>query len=66
MTTYRTKDGDMVDAICYDHYGTEAMTGAVYEANTSLAALGPLLPRGVTIELPEDPTTVPSQPKRLW
>lgn len=66
MTDYRTSDGDMVDAICFDHYGTETMTDAVYLANPGLADHGPLLPRGLLIKLPDQPTAPSVQPKRLW
>lgn len=66
MSEYRTTDGDMVDAICTAHYGTETMTTVVYEANPGLAALGLILPMGVLIELPETSTQNVSQPIRLW
>ncbi|MGV6840163.1 MAG: tail protein X [Planktomarina sp.] len=66
MTTYRTKDGDMVDAICFDHYGDEAMMSAVYQANPGLAKYGPVLPRGLHIELPTKPAAPAVTPKRLW
>ena len=49
--------GDTVDAICWRHYGrTAGMTEEVYAANPGLAALGPLLPLGTQIELPDLPT----------
>lgn len=49
--------GDTVDAICWRHYGrTVGMTEAVYAANPGLAVLGPLLPLGTQIELPDLPT----------
>ncbi len=66
MTTYRTIDGDMVDAICKAHYGREDMTVAVYEANPGLAALGPVLPKGVLIKLPTVPERPVREPVRLW
>ena len=66
MTDYRTSDGDMVDAICFDHYGSDAMTAAVYAANPGLASYGPLLPRGILITLPDKPVEPAVQPKRLW
>ncbi len=66
MSTYRTVDGDMVDAICKAHYGREDMTVAVYEANPNLSLLGPVLPRGIVIELLAQPETAIRQPVRLW
>ncbi|MEE7478404.1 tail protein X [Methylobacterium hispanicum] len=50
---YTTIDGDMVDQICWLHYGREwETTEAVYVANAGLAARGPVLPAGVVIRLP--------------
>lgn len=66
MTAYRTIDGDMVDAICKTHYGREDMTPLVYEANPGLAALGPVLPRGLVIELPQAARAPVRRPVRLW
>ncbi len=66
VTTYRTIDGDMVDAICKTHYGSEAMTVAVYDANPGLAALGPVLPKGILIKLPTAPEKPVRKPIRLW
>ncbi|MEQ9132642.1 MAG: tail protein X [Salinisphaeraceae bacterium] len=51
--TYRTKAGDMVDEICWLHYGRSRGTmEIVLEANPGLAAYGPVLPAGVVITLP--------------
>jgi phage tail protein X len=66
VSIYRTKDGDMVDAICVAHYGSEDMTEQVYEANPRLAALGPILPKGITITLPNKIETKVKSPVRLW
>ncbi|MDV7271414.1 tail protein X [Thioclava sp. A2] len=66
MTTYRTNDGDMVDAICKAHYGSEEMTTVVYTANPGLAALGPILPNGILIDLPDRAETTTRKPIRLW
>jgi len=50
---YLTKQGDMVDAICYAKYGyTAGATEAVLAANPGLADLGPVLPANITISLP--------------
>ncbi|MEX0319437.1 MAG: tail protein X [Ruegeria sp.] len=66
MSTYRTIDGDMVDAICKAHYGREDVTPMVYEANPGLAELGPILPRGILITLPELEQNPVRKPIRLW
>ena len=67
MITYRTKEGDMVDAICYSHYGTSKdTTEAVYEANRDLADYGPRLPAGLLITLPERTVTTPESTVHLW
>lgn len=63
---YRTKDGDVLDAICLTHYGTTAPVEEVLDANRGLAALGPVLPAGVLIELPILETTPEVPAVRLW
>lgn len=49
---YRTRDGDVLDAICWTYYGRVDVVPAVLEANRDLARLGPVLPAGVLVELP--------------
>lgn len=66
MKSYRTTEGDMVDEICFNHYGSEAMTAKVYEANPGLAARGSVLPKGITIYLPEEGQKPVQTPRRLW
>ena len=56
MTHYRTKDGDMLDAICHNHYGASAYyVEAVLDANPHLTKQTPLLPAGILITLPDLP-----------
>jgi phage tail protein X len=66
MTVWRTTDGDMLDAICKAHYGTEAHVPTVLEANRGLAALGPVYPAGVTITLPVIAAPATAGQIRLW
>ena len=66
MSTYRTVDGDMIDEICKRHYGREDMVVAIYEVNPGLASLGPVLPKGILIELPDQPEKPLRTPIRLW
>ena len=50
---YRTKKSDLVDAICWRHYGEQSgAVEVVLEANPGLADIGPVLPAGIIIELP--------------
>jgi len=69
--TYITKDGDMVDGICYRHYGrTDEVTESVLAANPGLAARGPVLAAGIEITLPDfgTPYEKPAEIEtvRLW
>ena len=53
---YRTRDGDSLDAICWRHYGRQAgAVEAVLEANPGLSDIGPVLPTGFVIGLPDLP-----------
>ena len=67
IAVYTTRDGDMLDWICWRHYGrTDGTVEAVLEANPGLADLGPVLPLGTEVLLPDlpDPTETPLV--RLW
>lgn len=58
MRTVRSQQGDTVDAICWRYYGRTAGTvEAVLEANRGLADLGPVLPMGTQVTLPDVPAT---------
>lgn len=53
-TVLRSVDGDVLDGVVWRHYGR--IPGAVEQvlaANPGLAALGPVLPPGTRVELPE-------------
>jgi|GEM_PF-1120273 len=50
---YRTKDGEVIDAICHRYYGRSDATVQVYELNPGLGKWGPVLPAGLLIELPD-------------
>lgn len=50
---YRTREGDVVDAICYQFYNSSSMTPDVYAANPGLSKYDPVLPGGLLIQLPE-------------
>lgn len=65
--TYRTRDGDTLDYICYLHYGQQS--GAVEQVldyNPGLAALGPVYPENILINLPQLTQKSESKVLRLW
>ncbi len=68
MAQYRTREGDMLDAICKAWYGESSQyTEAVLDRNPGLADLGAVLPAGVIIELPDFPDlSVKQGTIRLW
>jgi phage tail protein X len=61
-----TRDGDVLDALIWRHYGRGDVLAAVLEANPSLAQLPPVLTAGLVIELPELPLPVEAPVIRLW
>ncbi|MFC0118773.1 tail protein X [Pseudoalteromonas xiamenensis] len=64
---YVTRDGDVLDLICWRHYGrTAGIVEKVLEANYGLAALGPIYPEQVTIFLPELPKPKTKQVINIW
>lgn len=64
---YRTRDGDMLDAICFRHYGrSSGAVEAVLEANTGLADKGPVLAAGELIVLPDLPESFEQKTVKLW
>ena len=65
---YRSKEGDVLDAICARHYGdTPHRVEDVIAANPGLAAFGPVLPSGLIVKLPEVEDTARERPViRLW
>lgn len=66
MSSYRTAPGDMIDEVLWRLTGSSALTEAVLDMNPGLAALGPVLPGDVVVQLPEPAPAVPRQPVRLW
>ena len=54
MASLRAQQGDTVDAICWRHYGrTAGVVEQVLDANPGLADLGPVIPHGTLVQLPE-------------
>ncbi len=65
--TYRCRQGDMLDWICWKHYGrTRDAVEAVLEANAGLADYGPVLPAGLEITLPDLSLAEDTDVVRLW
>lgn len=54
------QQGDTVDLLCHRHLGrTGGVTERVLETNPGLAALGPILPVGTAVELPDADAAAP-------
>lgn len=67
MITYVTKDGDVLDAICFKYYGnTIGTVEKVLEANRHLAELGVIFDAGVKIILPDLTISDESETVKLW
>lgn len=68
MKTIYAIQNDTVDAICWRNYGRSAgVVEAVLEQNVHIAHLGPLLPMGTKIQLPEIQTQQnKTQSIQLW
>lgn len=68
MTTVIAQQGDTVDAMCWRHYGrTAGVVEQVLDANPGLADLGPTLPHGTRVELPDAaPQAEQRQMVNLW
>lgn len=67
--TYQTREGDVIDLICFDYYGAAAVNqsvAAVLEANRGLADYGPRLPAGILITLPDWVPESQSGSDELW
>lgn len=48
------QQGDTVDVLCHRHLGsTSIVTEQVLELNPGLSALGPVLPMGTKVQLPD-------------
>ena len=63
---YRSKDGDVLDAVCRAYYTGPFSVEVVLAANPGLAAYGPVLPAGIIIHLPEQKQTEEPKTVRLW
>ncbi len=68
MAIVIANQGDTVDAICWRYYGrTAGVTEAVLDANPGLADLGPVIPHGTAVTLPDAaPQAEQRQVVNLW
>ncbi len=67
MITYITKDGDVLDSICWKYYGNSNGTvEKVLEANPHLANLDAVFTAGVKIILPDLTKTEEEKSVKLW
>lgn len=67
-TTYRTRQGDVLDLICLRQYGQrEGVVERVLDANPGLASQGAVLPIGTAVVLPDLPSALrPAATIQLW
>lgn len=64
----RARQGDTIDQLCWRHLGTTRdVVEQTLELNPRLADIGPVLPHGTIVELPDAPITAPASPTvSLW
>lgn len=60
------QQGDTVDGLCWRHLGSSAQVEAVLEMNRGLAALGPILPIGTPVDLPDQAAARENKILQLW
>lgn len=60
--------GDSVDSICYRHLGNSDAVETVLDTNPGIAALGPILPMGTVVTLPDSAGSTAKQQDiiQLW
>lgn len=68
MNNYVTKDGDTADYIAWKFYGNQnaGTVETLLDANPGLADIGPVLPSGLTINLPKISAVATTQGVKLW
>lgn len=66
-TYYWSKEGEMIDLICWRHYGaTRGVVEVVLEANPSLAEYSGSLPSGLRIKLPLIQEQLKKSKLKVW
>ncbi|WP_253299818.1 tail protein X [Wolbachia endosymbiont of Chironomus riparius] len=68
MTTYYlTRENEMLDLICWKHYGfTEGVVELVLGENSGLAEYGSFLPAGLKVKLPMMQKPVKKLKLKVW
>jgi phage tail protein X len=68
VPTVRAHQGETLDQLCYRVLGSTAgVTERALKMNPGLADLGPILPHGTLVKLPEEqPTPVVVDTVQLW
>lgn len=68
MRFYRSKAGDTADSIAWAVYDRQdpGLVEGILDANPGLADLGPLLPAGIRVAIPDAPAPAEIQGVRLW
>lgn len=61
----RLTQSEVLDALCFRHYGHGRALETVLAANPNLADIGSILPAGTVLELPETSAT-PKKRTQLW
>lgn len=68
MRTIRAHQGETLDQICYRTFGvTAGITEQVLDLNPGIAELGPSLPQGTPVQLPDtSPQPQRTSTVQLW
>jgi len=62
-----TQQGDTLDILCLRYYGrTQGVVETVLAANPGLAEYGPVLPHGISVNLPEVQPAAVKETVNLW
>ncbi|CAM3864350.1 tail protein X [Rahnella victoriana] len=61
------EQGDTLDSLCWRYYNrTAVVVEKVYAANKGIADLGPLLPHGTAVEMPDIAEQPVQETLKLW
>lgn len=66
VETIIAREGDTVDLIAFRRFGRHGMEAAILEANSGLAALGPILPMGTAVIIPTPEVKARQNVQQLW
>jgi phage tail protein X len=67
MIIYQTKENDVIDWICWQHYGfTNGAVEEVLKVNPEIAEYDDYLPEGLVIKLPQISRENVRKQVRLW